>query len=230
MKTYELKLSESLRRRHSIWNAKNNSRKALDVLSGITLGILADGSINSREANFFKEWISNNQNELPPSLINQLLPLLYKVENSDNLSENEHDELLKLILDFSGASLENSNILLSEDKEEPSNIGKTAEWYFHKEKLVVSSLSNCEFTLTGSFMSGTKSDMIDTLHSLGSIVKPSQPRKNTDYLIVGEKGSDQWACSQLGNSMLKAVSMQAQGHHIKIIKESVFLAAIDENI
>lgn len=229
MKTYKLKLSEPLKRMHSIWNAKTNLRKALDVLSGIILGIVADGSINSTEASFFREWISKNKDELPLALTNQLLPLLMKIEDSDHLSENEHDELLRLILSFSGASINEDRIQLSENCEEPSNIGKTAEWYFYKEKLAVPDLSNCEFALSGNFQSGSKTKITKLLAKLESTVKPKQPRNHTDFLIVGEKGSDQWACSQLGNSTLKAVSMQERGHRIKIIKESAFLAAINAN-
>ena len=230
MKIYELKLSNSLKRRHAIWNAKNNSRKALDVLSGITLGIIADGSINSQEASFFKEWVHTNREELPLKLINELLPLLHKIESADHLDEQELNELLKLILNFSGASINNSGILLSEDPDEPSNVGKTAEWYFYKETLSVPDLSNSEFTLTGNFSSGPKSHIASLINSLNSKVKPKQPSNNSDYLIVGEKGSDQWVCSQLGNSMLKAISMQEKGHHIKIISESSFLSSINEPI
>ncbi len=228
MKIYLLNLSDSQRRLHSIWNAKNNSRKALDVLSGIILGIIADGSINSSEVTFFREWISSNQDELPQVLTEQLLPLLFKIENSKELNQDEHNELLEVILGFSGANEINNEEFSCEKENTSSNIGKTADWYFYKGGLAISDLSNCEFSLTGDFLSGTKSEIAKKFISISSSVIPKQPRKNTDFLIVGGKGSDQWAYSQLGNSIIKAISMQEQGHHIRIIKESTFLKIIDE--
>lgn len=45
------------------WNWKSNNyteRKAFDILTGISLGILADGELSAKEANFLARWIEIN--------------------------------------------------------------------------------------------------------------------------------------------------------------------------
>jgi hypothetical protein len=44
------------------FNHENNVSKAIDQLSGICAGILADGVVCDKEAFFFKEWVENTLN------------------------------------------------------------------------------------------------------------------------------------------------------------------------
>ena len=79
--------------------------------------------------------------------------------------------------------------------------------------------------ITGEFDYGSRSDVEQRLIKTGAEISPSVV-KAVDYLIVGGRGSESWACGNYGTKVKRALELQEKGAKIKIIKESEVLKYI----
>jgi len=75
------------------------------------------------------------------------------------------------------------------------------------------------FCLTGEFKAGGRGAIEAHLVSLGGIASKNVTKK-TDYVIVGEFGSDAWSSGNYGTKVKKAMELQEKGCSIEIVKES----------
>lgn len=74
------------------------------------------------------------------------------------------------------------------------------------------------FCLTGEFNFGDRPKVKRRLEILGGIPVDTVTGK-TDYLIVGSKGSREWAAGNYGTKVKKAMELQAKGTCIRLIRE-----------
>jgi len=79
--------------------------------------------------------------------------------------------------------------------------------------------------ITGEFDCGSRSDVEQTLINAGADLSRSVV-KALDYLIVGGRGSESWACGNYGTKVQRALELQEKGGKIKIIRESEVLKDI----
>ena len=89
-----------------VWNRANNERKALDVLAGLCLGILADGETNSRETKFLLHWLKQNQRLLPPIICRKLIPLLEVLSDDSQSNHGNLSEFSTILGQVVGSSFE----------------------------------------------------------------------------------------------------------------------------
>lgn len=75
------------------------------------------------------------------------------------------------------------------------------------------------FCLTGEFDFGERSEVQAVLVKRGGIPVSGVTRK-TDYVIVGNKGSDAWCAGNYGTKVMKALELQSKGFPIKIVRET----------
>lgn len=74
------------------------------------------------------------------------------------------------------------------------------------------------FCLTGEFKAGGRSQVEAYFVARGGTASKSVTKK-TDYLIVGELGSDMWSSGNYGSKVKKAMELQEKGSTIVIVKE-----------
>lgn len=77
-------------------------RRSADALVGITAGLTADGKINQREAEFLKTWIETHLIQLEDPVVNILYQRLANMLSDGVLDEDESNELLEMLHQFSG--------------------------------------------------------------------------------------------------------------------------------
>lgn len=80
-------------------------------------------------------------------------------------------------------------------------------------------ISGKVFCLTGEFKVGTRNQVEAYFISHGGIAGKNVTKK-TDYLIVGELGSDMWSSGNYGTKVKKAMELQEKGSSIVIVRES----------
>lgn len=76
-----------------------------------------------------------------------------------------------------------------------------------------------KFVLSGDFTHGSKNDVGEYIEQHGGIVCKSGPSRNTDYVVVGSKGSDFYALGNYGTKVKKALDLQAKGFPVQVITE-----------
>ena len=171
----------------------NHITKGLQTLHGILIGITCDDVLTQEELLGLKEWINNNDQlagNYPYDIINNAI---WKVIEDGIIEQSE----LEYLLSFFKSQIDPLN----------AEIG----------------VSDIDFNgklicLTGDFDCGERKEVQERLSSLGATVVSSVTRK-TDILLVGERGSDSWACGTYGTKAKKAIELRSKGYPIMILKE-----------
>jgi NAD-dependent DNA ligase len=74
------------------------------------------------------------------------------------------------------------------------------------------------FCITGKLVTGTRAAAVQEIESRGGQFKNSLTQK-TDYLIIGEIGSQDWIHSTFGRKIEKALAIREKGISVAIISE-----------
>ena len=173
----------------------------MQEFKGIAKGIILDQVITDKEIICFQEWIENNMQLKGHYPFDKISEVCKSILADGIITTEEKDNLFSLLTDFVNPSA--------------INLSQKVNICF-SEKV---------FCLTGNFTSGSKEAIKAKITSLGGICK-DHVVKNSDYLIVGGAGSDNWKFGNYGSKVQKALEMQDNGHKIKIIREDDFLKCL----
>lgn len=186
-------------------NATRVQDRLIDELIGICRGVIADGIVDEREAIFLGQWIEQHRDIADRWPVNILYARLTEMLKDGILSKDEQAGLLETLREITGDSLlfteSGRSTTLPLDKPQPpvEFEGKT-------------------FSLTGRFVFGSNLECEETIAELGGFVT-SAPGKDTDYLVIGELCSPDWAHTAFGRSIERAVELRDQGQAIALISE-----------
>lgn len=173
-----------------------DSTKALKRLTQLMTDMISDKVLTDKEIYYLNQWLNDNCHLLENFPFNSINNTVKTILEDGFISETERACLLEKLNKFS-------------DPIKNISITKLNSITF-ESKLVC---------LTGEFKECSKEEFKDKLQSLGAVMRSDVSGK-TDYLIVGSKGSDEWACGSYGAKIKKALELQEQGKKIIIIKES----------
>ena len=168
-------------------NDLQNAAKALERLSSIALGILADGVVTNQEAVFFREWLHKNKPAYPNRWFDDVIR---RVENifSDGVIDDEERAELKAIL--SSLNGEEGEVLST-----PVAYDDPAPKIQFKGKV---------FCPTGKFCFGARKKVAEAIAKRGGIISPNVT-EDVHYLVVGTFGSRDWVESSWGRKIEAAV-------------------------
>jgi hypothetical protein len=190
------------------FNFENNASKAIDQLSGICSGILADGTVTDTEAQFFAEYVRKFAASEP---VWPFTDILARVERAfrDGVCDEEEREDLKQAMEAlcghvgqaSPSETYSSTLPLDSPLPDPVVFPKHA------------------FVITGRFAYGTRRKVFDMIAELGGFAADSPPTHETDYLVIGTFASRDWASTNYGRKIERAVQLRESGCGISIISE-----------
>jgi len=200
MRTYILRPPQS--KPVSSFRQKLEGRKAIDVLAGLCLGVLADGEINSREANFLKDWILLHAESLPAFVLIKLIPKLNVLKTGADAPVELLQELAKLLGDLVGLDEPSEN----GDSNLASSAGRPSKLIFDDLDEPISFLG-LEVVVTGNFENISRTKVMDRLYELGALPRDAAPTIHTELVIVGQKGSRAWASRHFGSKIERALEM-----------------------
>jgi hypothetical protein len=87
------------------FNFENNVSKAIDQLSGICAGILADGIVCEKEALFFKEWVEKYAQYEPVYPFTEILKRVQRIFHDGHIDDAEKEELADIMRQITGRGL-----------------------------------------------------------------------------------------------------------------------------
>jgi len=90
------------------------------------------------------------------------------------------------------------------------------------------SVPNSKFVFTGNFTFGSRSECSKETQAYAGAVQKGV-NKETDFLVIGDDGSDNWQHANAGRKILKAIVMKIDGHPIKIITEGDWIGALQDS-
>lgn len=223
MRRYTLKTS-SPNFENLNWALNNyTERKAFDILTGMALGILSDGELTQKEANFLARWIEANSGNLPHKFIKNLLPVIMMAGAGQELCVEELSRISQILESIVFGGTEKSQVEIT------PTIGTPCALVFDEIDFSEIQFVGVEFVFTGNFSAFTKKELMKLTSNQGAIAKSATPNKNTDYVVVGSKGSEQWAYSGLGRKVEHALKLKEEASRPLIIREEVFIQALEGN-
>lgn len=132
------------------------------------------------------------------------IPTDWRPQNSSESSRNKKERLLLLISD-----------LLKEGSPFDDPVPDI-------------SFNGTNFVFTGKFVSGERKECFATIEKLGAIGNPTVTNK-TDYLVIGNEGSEYWAEGTHGRKIQKAMMIRLEKKSISIISESDWIEAVKKS-
>ena len=202
-------------------NAMNRSKylarvqdRLIDELIGIGRGVIADGVVDETEAIFLGQWIENHREIADRWPVNVLYARITEMLKDGVLSPEEQRDLLETLREITGG------IFNFRDANRSTTLPMS-----HPQPAI--RFENSVFALTGRFVFGSRAECEDVIADLGGTVVQS-PTADTDYLVVGEIGSPDWAHSSFGRSIERAVELQGQGHGISIVSEEHWVSQLPD--
>lgn len=187
---------------------ENNVAKAIDQLTGICTGILADGIVSPKEVEFFASWV---QRFAPLEPIWPFTDILKRVETifaDRRASEEECEELRGVMEALCGYTIHadpteaySTTLPLSNPLPDP---------VIFKERI---------FNITGKFAFGTRKKVVEVIEGAGGKALDSSPTRDSHYLIIGLFASRDWAHTSHGRKIERAVELRDSNSGIAIISE-----------
>ncbi len=197
----------------SNYNCERVKDRNIDELLGISRGLLADGNINESEAKFLLNWIESNfiSRELSEYPLNTIYDRLTKVLADDILDDEEAKEIKELLESFTGG------------KPLINQINSMSSTLPLCNPFPSVTIENKVFCFTGAFTIGTRTQCESIIRELGGTTKKA-PTLDTDYLIIGILGNDNWMHSSYGRKIEKAINLRDKKNTgINIITEEHFI-------
>ena len=188
------------------FNWKRRRDGGMDELIGICRGVLADGVLVIEEARFLLNWLRKNPPVCRTFAGERLCEVLESALADDQMSADEEDALVDVLLRFIGGTPQSRTDLSYSTRlpldEPPPQVSVCGRY----------------FCFTGKFIFGTRQQCESRIGVAGGQIH-KYPRLDTAYLVVGEIGSRDWIHSNSGRKIERAIELRQRGATIGIISE-----------
>jgi hypothetical protein len=188
--------------------------RSLEELIHMCRLVMADDSLDQREAHFLLDWIENNlqsKDAWPASL---LFERLSRAMSNRMLDANEETELLEILHKVTGRFLNDENAV-SGDRipfDDPA------------PKIVY---QGRQFALTGQFLYGSRKRVAALIESRGGTCASSLPRDG-GYLLIGTFGAEEWRADEFGSKIAEAVELRDAGRPVSLVDERHWVEELSE--
>jgi hypothetical protein len=189
-------------------NLENNVSKAIDQLTGICAGILADGKVNEKEAVFFADWVRKFAPYEPIWPFTDILTRVDRIFADGRCDKEELEELKSLMEELCGQN---------KDAKPKETYSTTLPLDSPKPDPVV--LVDRIVNITGRFAFGTRKKVMTAIEEEGGIPSGSTPTKKSNYLVIGVFASRDWYNTNYGRKIERAVELRESKSGIAIISE-----------
>ena len=187
---------------------ENNEAKAIDQLSGLCEGILADGVVSEQEANFFAEWVRIHGPLEPVWPFTEILARVERIFSDGVCTEQERQELKEIMEALCG--------------RRPDSMAEetySSSLPFNMPPPNPIEFSNRIFNITGKFAFGTRRKVMEAIEAKGGTALDASPTHDSAYLVVGIFASRDWIHTNYGRKIERAIELRNPGSGIAIISE-----------
>lgn len=182
-----------------ITSARRRDRDISELI-GIVRGLLADGLFVQAEADFLSRWLAEKAHHdyYPFNVIHQRLE---EALMDGVLDDEESRDLSELLLQL--CSNENASV-------DAVVVGRAATSLPLTDPAPPVYFDRRVFVVTGVFDFGGRKQVIAEIERRGGRVSKAVSGA-TDYLVIGNQGSDDWAHSAFGRKIQEAMELRSQG-------------------
>ncbi|MHA3770948.1 BRCT domain-containing protein [Verrucomicrobiota bacterium sgz303538] len=196
------------------FTVQNNERKAVDELTGICKGILADGVVCDAEAKFFQQWLSSHPAVVRTWPFREIAARVAAVFADGRIDDDEREELKVIMSQIVGDDtpetlFQDTSCRLPLDDPQPEYID----------------FQGSEFCVTGKFACGPRSKVVEMIEENGGYVSDGV-RTTTDYLVVGCFASRDWKHANYGTKIERAMELRDKDGTPRIVSEETLMQVL----
>ena len=188
-------------------NFENNVSKAIDQLSGICAGILADGVVSEQEAAFFADWVRKFSPLEPVWPFTDILARVNRIFADGQCDQDERQELKCVMEALCGYGI---------DTEAQETYSSTLPLNTPMPDLI---FVDRIFNITGRFAFGTRKKVMEAIEAKGGKPSDSPPNRESHYLVIGVFASRDWFNTNYGRKIERGVELRDSGTGLAIISE-----------
>lgn len=190
--------------------------KSVQTLQGICHGILADNRINEAEVAGIISWIEDHEFLEGTYPYDELRTLLNSILADMVITSDELNRLKAFLGEFVDCTV-SYNVSQTEIDELRSlyNIGGLCA--LHPNVII----QDHNFCFTGESSKASRHEIEQIIIEHGGIFAKSVSGK-TDYLVIGDHGSDAWVFACYGRKVEKALEIRKKGGKVVILNENDF--------
>lgn len=182
--------------------------KATQELQGVASMMIYDGKIDDTEIEFLEKWLLSNDEYMSGYPLEYLKILLANILKDGIVDLDERKQLLEFLTSI--ATSPEGDIL-------PTNI-------FTENPSV--KFRNKTFVVTGEFIFASRGKVIEEIIIRGGR-NTKNPSTATDYLVVGDLGSENYKFGKFGRKIESAMNINnKRNNSIQIIKEKTFIETL----
>jgi NAD-dependent DNA ligase len=187
-------------------------KQSLGELLGLARGLMADQELSNSEIRFLHDWLEERYlmtSSFPGNVIHERIK---DVLEDGVITEEERSHLVGTL-----------NMLIEDRLEDLAEQVDLTELWFDEVGLI--EFSKARFCLTGNFVYGPRDACTTAIEDRGGVVKPSVGDE-TQFLVVGGLGVDEWRTGGLGTEIERAMRLRATGGPVKIIPEDSWVSKL----
>ncbi len=182
----------------------------INELVGLLSGISADNIITDSEFKILADWLSCNEEVAQSWPANVIIERLNNIFEDEIVTQEEREDFLSTIKQITGVDFEVSGMAHGMSTE------------FFEDKIDTISHKDTCFCFTGTFVSGSRKVMENSVIERGATTK-GNVTKSINYLVIGTLASRDWRYSSHGRKIEQALKLKEKGHQIYIITERTLL-------
>lgn len=186
-------------------NHKRLTDRSIDELLGLCKGLVADNTINQKEAEYILNWLQTNKLAADIWPGNVIVQRIAAYLEDGVLDSDESADLLSLLQEATGEQYQTLTV---------DNM--SADCYDCPQPQIT--FQSKRFCLTGKFALGPRKECEREVKELGGTTTQTVSGA-TDFLIIGTIGSTDWMHSSFGRKIEQAKKLQGEGSKIAIISE-----------
>ena len=186
--------------------------RQIDHLTGLSMGLIADGKIDQSEAEMLHKWLIQAEAASGNPVVQSLLSRTVEFLEDGVLDSDEAEELLFLLQKFVNGDYEIGEIAKATALplcEPPPDL----------------IIANSLFTITGTCAFGSRKALVADIESRGGRFV-NRVNQSVDYVIIGTYITSAWKHETFGRKIEKAMELRHRHERPHIISEEHWLNSI----
>jgi NAD-dependent DNA ligase len=185
-------------------------KQSLGELLGVARGLMADEELSDSEIHFLHDWLEDRYAMTSSFPGNVIHGRIKEVLEDGVITEEERSHLVETL-----------NMLIEDRLDDLAEQVDLTELWFDEVGLIDFNKKN--FCLTGNFVYGPKEVCQTAIEKRGGVVT-SLVGDDSEFLVVGGLGVDEWRSGGLGTKIESAMRLRAGRKSLKIIPEDSWVA------
>jgi hypothetical protein len=195
------------------FNARNRTERDLAEMLGLAKGMLADGIVNDEEARYLNAWGANHPDALGQWPLSLIFTRLQQFFADGRVDEDERLELQEILASLVGGT---ASLTLGYEAGTTLPLDTPPPLICWQQEVYV---------FTGRFAYGPRRICEMEALTRGAAVA-DDVTQSTTFVVIGSFGSQDWAQSNYGRKIQKAVKLRDMGLPLRIVGEDHWATAV----